>query len=131
MDNPEKISGRHIRSFLGEMAERGCADSYMHMYARVVKTFSRFMQEEGYINKPIRFPMPKLTEKHLLVYDANHIRHILTACQDKRDFAFILLMGDTGLRNAEVRNLTWGDVDIISGMIRIIRGKGKLGNAII
>ena len=123
--DPKQISGRHIRAFLGEMAEHGCADSYMHSYARAMKTFSRFMLDEGYIAKPIKFPMPKLAEKRLRVYDANQVKQILTACQDKRDSAFILLMVDTGLRNAEVRNLNWGDVDISSGVIRIIRGKGR------
>jgi site-specific recombinase XerD len=125
VEEPQQISGRHIRAFLGELAERGCADSYMHTYARAMKTFSRFMLDEGYISDPIKFPMPKLADKRLRVYTANQIRQILVACKDIRETAFIQLMVDTGLRNAEVRNLNWGDVDISSGVIRVIHGKGR------
>jgi len=121
----EQIKSKHIRAFLGEMAERGCADSYMHTYARAMKTFSRFMLDEEYISKPISFPMPKIAEKRLRVYSENEVRQIPIACQDNRDTAFIRVMVDTGLRNAEVRNINWGDVDISSGVARVHKCKGR------
>jgi site-specific recombinase XerD len=131
VNEPEQISNKHVRAFLGEMAERGCADSYMHSYARAMKTFSRFMLEEEYISKQISFPMPKLVEKHRRVYDENQVRQILTACQDNRETAFIRLMVDTGLRNAEVRNINWGDLDISSGVVRIHKGKGRKARIVV
>ena len=38
VEDPEQISSRHMRALLGKMPERGCADSYMHSYARAMKT---------------------------------------------------------------------------------------------
>jgi len=131
VNEPEQISSKHIRAFLAEMAERGCADSYMHTYARAMKTFSRFMLDEEYISKPISFPMPKIAEKRLRVYDENQVRQILTACQDNRETAFIRFMVDTGLRNAEVRNLKWRDIEISSGVVRIHKGKGRKSRIVI
>ena len=131
VNEPEQISSKHIRAFLAEMAERGCADSYMHTYARAMKTFSRFMLDEEYISKPISFPMPKIAEKRLRVYDENQVRQILTACQDNRETAFIRFMVDTGLRNAEVRNLTWRDIEISSGVVQVDEGKGRKSRIVV
>jgi len=125
VSEPNQIKSRHIRAFLGEMAKRGCADSYMHTYARAMKTFSKFMLVEGYISEPIRFQMPKLSDKRLPVYNENQVKQILLACLYERDVAFIHFMVDTGLRNFEVRLLTWGDVNLLTGIIRVVSGKGR------
>jgi len=122
---PTQIKGRHIRAFLAEMAKRGCAGSYMHTYARAMKTFSRFMLAEGYISEPIQYQMPKLSDKRLPVYNENQVKQILLACKDNRDVAFMYFMVDTGLRNFEVRLLNWGDVNLSNGIIKVVSGKGR------
>jgi integrase len=33
-------------------------------------------------------------------------------------------MVDTGMRRAEVVALNWGDIDISTGLVQVIRGKG-------
>ncbi|MGA7192614.1 MAG: tyrosine-type recombinase/integrase, partial [Anaerolineales bacterium] len=49
-----------------------------------------------------------------------------------RDKALILVMVDTGLRRSEVLNLNWGDVEMITGLVRVVRGKGgKARSAVI
>ena len=121
----DQISSRHIRAFLGEMAARGCKDSYIHTYARAFKTFAKFLRQEGYITHSIEITMPKISQKRMLVYDVAQINQILLFCNDQRDRAFISLMVDSGLRNAEVRALNWGDVDLASGIIRVQSGKGR------
>ena len=50
---------------------------------------------------------------------------IIEACKDKRDQAFILLMIDSGLRLSEVIALNWGDVDVNTGIIKVVSGKGR------
>ena len=131
VNEPEQISSKHIRTFLAEMVERGCADTYMHSYARAMKTFTRFMLDEEYISKPISIQMPKISSKRLCVYDENQIRQILTACQNNRETAFIRFMVDTGLRNAEVRNLKWRDVEISSGVVQVHEGKGRKSRIVV
>jgi site-specific recombinase XerC len=42
-----------------------------------------------------------------------------------QDKAFISLMVDSSVRNAEVRVLNWGDVDLASGIIMVKCGKGR------
>ena len=69
--------------------------------------------------------MPKIVQTPLRVYDVDQIKQILLCCIDNRDKAFISLMVDSGLRNAEVRALNWGDIDIESGIILVKCGKGR------
>ena len=121
----DQISSRHIRAFLGEMAARGCKDSYIHTFARAFKTFARFLEQEGYVSHSIKVTMPKIVQSPLTVYDVAQIKQILLCCADNRDKAFISLMVDSGLRNAEVRALNWGDVDLASSIIIVRCGKGR------
>jgi len=65
------------------------------------------------------------------VYNKEEVQQILTACIDKRDKAFILIMVDSGLRKAEVIALDWGDVDISSGIVRVEVGKGRKARSVV
>jgi len=124
VQTPDQISGFLVRSLLGEMAAKGYSDSYIHSYARVIRTFVGFLFRENYISNPITFQMPKLIKKKKQRYTEEDIEKILRACRDKRDRAFILLMIDSGLRRAEVIALNWSDIDLSSGIVRVVRGKG-------
>lgn len=122
----------NVRLFLSEMVNAGYSDSYIHAFARVIRTFSHFLLEEYYIEEEIKFPMPRLSKKRMPVFTENDIQHILKACVDKRGRALILLMVDSGLRRNEVIALNWGDVDLSSGIVRVEKGKGgKARSAII
>ena len=46
---PEEITNQAIRFFFADLYSKGCSDSYVHSYARALKTFFRFMVEEGYL----------------------------------------------------------------------------------
>lgn len=122
---PEEITCKLIRQFFSELFNQGCSDSYVHTYARVLKTFIRFMVEENYLSEEIRVPMPKIAEKQLLVYNESQVKQILLNCQNRRDLAFILFMLDTGLRNTEVRKLNWDDINLKTGVVRVKEGKGR------
>jgi len=79
----------------------------------------------------IKFKMPTVAKKRLLVFNANEVHQILNACNNPRDKALILLLVDSGLRRAEVCALNWGDVDISSGIVRVERGKGGKAKSVI
>jgi site-specific recombinase XerD len=128
---PQQITSLHVRSLLGEMAAKEYSNSYIHSYARVIKTFVGFLLNENYIQKPIKFPMPKLEKKRMPRYSEDQVEIILKACKDKRDRAFILLMIDSGLRRAEVIALNWSDVDMSSGIVRVVRGKGGKARSVV
>lgn len=128
---PYEINNRLIYAYLAELASRKLSDSYIHGHARAIRTFVRFLEKEGYIHDSITFKMPTIGKKRLLVYNKEEVQKILKACKDKRDKVFILLMVDSGLRQAEVIALNWGDVDISSGIVRVEKGKGRKARSVV
>jgi len=131
IDEPVRITPRHVRKFLSTYADRGCKDSYIHTYARSIRTFLRFLYQEEYIPELVRFEMPRLGEMRLPVLSVDEIKQVLVACSNPRDKAIILLMVDTGLRRAEVIDLNWKDIDLKTGICIVRRGKGKKSRSVI
>jgi site-specific recombinase XerD len=125
VESPREITSRHVRMFLGEMISKGYSDSYVHAYARVLRTFTRFLHKEKYIDELVDFDMPKVAKKQLRFYSKQEVGQIIQACKDKRDRALILLMIDSGLRLSETIALNWGDVDVNTGVIKVVSGKGR------
>src|SRR3989304_1777255 len=60
IESPEHIQPRHIRAFLASLAEKQYSDSYIHCYARTIKTFVGFLHANEYNPKLITFEMPPL-----------------------------------------------------------------------
>jgi integrase len=76
--------------------------------------------------------MPKIAQKRLPVLTAEQLGKVLVACKKPRDKALVLFMADSGLRRQEVIQLTWGDLDMVSGLVTVKRGKeSKAGSAVI
>ena len=128
---PNEISARHVRAYLSELAVRGLTDSTINNHARAIRTMLRFFHAEKYISEPVNFKMPSIAEKRLPFLVAEDVQKLLKASQISRDKALILLMVDTGLRRAEVCALNWGDVDISSGLVRVVRGKGGKARSVV
>jgi integrase len=116
---PEEIQARHVRAYLAEMAVSGASDSYVNNHARAIRTLLRFFHAEKYIPEPVTFRMPTIAEKRMPVLSKEEVKKLLAACRKKRDKAVILFLVDTGLRSMEFCALTWGDVDISSGLVHL------------
>ena len=128
---PKEIEARHIRAYLSSMAGKGLADSYIHNHARAIRTLLAFFHNEEYITTPITFQMPSIAEKRLPCLSSEDVQKLLADCQTPRDKAVILLMVDTGLRRAEVCALNWEDVEVSSGLVRVVRGKGGKARSVV
>jgi integrase/recombinase XerD len=128
---PQEISARHVRAYLSELAVRGLTDSTINNHARAIRTMLRFFHAEKYIPEPVTFRMPAIADKRLLFLTATDVQKLLRACQSARDKALILLMVDTGLRRAEVCALNWKDIDIPTGLVNVVRGKGGKARSVV
>ncbi len=129
---PEQVDARHVRLYLAKLAGEGKADRTLHAHARAIRTLLRFWYAEKYIPALVTFAMPRIEKKRLLCLTAEQLNEVLTECKNPRDKALILFMADSGLRRGEITALNWGDVDIMSGLVKVKRGKGgKARSAVI
>ncbi len=124
INEPIDIQSRHVRAYLAELDSKGLSDSYIHGHARAIRTFTRFLHKEKYITEIPTFEMPTIGKKRLLVLSAEELQQVVKACRNPRDKAIVLLIADCGIRRAEACALNWGDVEIPSGIVRIMTGKG-------
>jgi integrase/recombinase XerD len=132
VQSAEETSARHVRAYLAELAGAGKSDGTLADHARGIRVMVRFWYAEKYLSAPITFQIPKVAKKRLPSLDADNLAAVLAACDNPRDKALVMLMADSGLRRSEVIALNWGDVDIQSGLVRVIRGKGgKARSAVI
>lgn len=120
--HPEQVNARHARQYLAQFA--GKSDWYLNGIARAIRTLVRFRHKEGYMPELVTFEMPKVRQKRLPFLDAEQVARLLAIC-DVRERALIMLMVDSGLRRQEVCNLKRGDVDLRSGAVTVIQGKGR------
>lgn len=98
---------------------------------------------EGYADDHVvrLAPRPKFNQKPIEPYTDQELTAMCRACQRtnawkskpltdserftaSRDLAIILVLADTGLRNAELRNLTMNDLDWKNNRLTIRAGKG-------
>jgi integrase/recombinase XerD len=122
--HPKEITAHKVRAYLSDLSARGLVDTTINNHARAIRTMLRFFYVEKYIPEPVTFRMPAIAQKRLLALTAVDVQNLLDVCQSARDNALILLMVDTGARRAEVCALNWDDVDIQTGLVRIVEGKG-------
>ncbi|MDI6696833.1 MAG: tyrosine-type recombinase/integrase [Anaerolineales bacterium] len=120
--HPEQVNARHVRQYLSRFADR--SDWYLNGIARAIRTLVRFWREEGHMPELVTFAMPKVRQKRLPFLDAEQVASLLAGCS-VRERALIMLMVDSGLRRQEVCNLKRGDVDLRTGAVMVIQGKGR------
>lgn len=131
IESPEFINSRHIRNYLAELTKNNYTDSYLHCFARGIKTFVRFLYFNDYMPKLLTFDMPPIRKKLLPVLSAEQCNIVIDACETRRDRALLLFMIDTGLRRAEICSLNWCHVDIKSGLVVLEKGKGSKPRSVV
>jgi site-specific recombinase XerD len=125
LNSPEQVSSREVTGYLAALRDTGAADNTLNAHARAIKTLLIHWHENGFIPARIRFAMPKMGEVVHQTLSGDQLVALLTACFAARDRAIIAFMVDTGARRQEVVNLNWEDVDLKSGAVHIVRGKGR------
>ena len=123
---PEGIKAQHIRRHMVAMQRKGLADASVHASARAIRAFCNFMVREELLEKsPMRkVQMPKMEQRILPAFTPEDVQRLLAVCNHERDKAIVLCLLDTGCRASEFIALNVGDVDIHSGKVVVLQGKG-------
>lgn len=117
----KQVTNRHIRQFLAEVQGKPWT---LNGYGRAVRTLVRFWYREGYLPKSIEVIVPSVPKQKLPVLSTDQITTILSVCNLKEKALFMFML-DSGLRRQEVCNLNIGDINLKTGMVRVVQGKGK------
>ena len=127
----DALTNRNISGFLANLRGRTTqtgnplSDRYIHIFARTIKTLSRFAYDEKYISELPTFKMPPIRKNRLLYLDVDDIPKVLDACISTRDLALLNLAIASGLRLSEIISLDWQHISLRDGKIMVLQGKGK------
>lgn len=124
---PEQITAAHIRLYIVALQARQLSPYTVHAYARCIKTWLFFLVREGVLDDtPMRrVKMPKMPQELLPPFATEEVRALLRGCECDRDTAVILTLLDSGVRASELCNLNVGDLNMTTGAVRVIAGKGR------
>ena len=121
----EKMTRETIRTYILNMRDEGIRSVTINTYMRTVKVFARWLYEEGYletnVSKGVKLPRPDPKIKKPL--SADEVTLIIRELYSPRDRIIFRLMLDAGLRESEVCNLKYSDLDLENNLIMIRSSK--------
>ena len=101
---------------------------------QALKLFARWLAAEEHLDADaiLAVRAPKLDDKAVPDLSEDEVRRMLKACKgptfrDKRDYAILLLLTETGLRASECLDLDVKDCDLLACSLLVRRGKGAKG----
>lgn len=120
-----------IRRFLVHLQKKGCASKTIARKIAVIRSFLKFLVEEGYLssNPAEGLPVPRQEKRLPKFLDEKEMVKLLEAPDEKnvlgiRDRAILETLYSTGMRVGELVNLKSSSVDFIGGVVRV-SGKGR------
>lgn len=121
----EDLTPSVVRKYVIYMRDQGIRNVTIQTYMRSVKVFCRWLYNEGYLeNNPctgLKLPRPDPKIKQPL--SADEVKIITREICNSRDRIIFFLMLDAGLRESEVCNLKYSDIDLENNLIRIVNSK--------
>lgn len=123
-----------LREFLILLQDKGHNPGGVHMYYRIIKAFLRWWEfevEPDNWKNPIRkVKAPKNPIVPLNPVNVEDVRKMIDVCPKDtffgtRDRAIMLCLLDTGMRANELCSINLEDINLITGEIHILVGKGR------
>jgi len=128
------VERSHVESFIHSLLERWSPSTAANRYRALQSFFHFLVDEEEIADSPMeKMRPPRIPEQPVTVVSADDLKALLGACSGKgfnerRDTALIRMLIDTGMRRAELCNLTVNDVDFTQE-VTLVLGKGRIPRA--
>ncbi len=128
---PEHIDTFHIRSYLKHLSDQGLAKTSLARKLACLKSFFRFLVEEGKLNNnpAAAVRSPRLGTRLPTVLTKDEATTLLdsppaTTWIEARDHAILETLYSSGARVSELVGLNWDHVDLDARLLRL-QGKGQ------
>jgi integrase/recombinase XerD len=124
-----------VRQFLLWLEDKkGITPGGIHAHYRALRSLLLWWENEvepaNWKNPMKKVKPPRLSVVLLEPVEISEVNALLDTCdkqtvQGVRDRAMILMLLDTGVRAAELMNLKVEDIDLMTGSVKVILGKGR------
>ncbi|MCX5797875.1 MAG: tyrosine recombinase [Elusimicrobia bacterium] len=130
---PAAIDRNEVRAYLAQLQARGnLGRNTVLRKVSALRAFFRFLRREGVMDQDpfCALPLPRKASRLPKFLTESEISELLAqtgpqqpSCRE-RDRAILELLYSSGLRRSELASLNVGDVDFVSGFVRVM-GKGS------
>jgi len=123
----QDVTPTHIRTYLSERTDEGLSPATVSAAYRTLNRFFSFCIDEEFLEEnPMRkIKATRVPDKIPPAFTKKEIDKILKACKTRRDRCIVLTLVDSGVRAMELVDLRVRDVDLASGSVRVVSGKGS------
>jgi len=120
------IHREDVVGFLGQVKQRGGAQSYVNLTGHCLKGFLAWSVRQGYItlNPMAGMTLPKAHPEPKRPFSNDEVRRLVDVATTPLARAVVLILLDTGLRAAGLSGLRLADIDFESGTLTV-HGKGS------
>lgn len=122
-----------IDRFIDYEKERGNSDNTINIKLRAIRALFNFLFDSKYITKnPMKqYPLLKVRKGNIETFSVKQLRQLLNAPDRRtftglRDYTFMLLLLETGLRLSEAAAIELEDVKLSEGQIFVRHTKGHM-----
>jgi integrase/recombinase XerD len=127
-----EVSQDVVVAYLSQLRERGYASSTVARKIAALKSFFKFLVDEGVMgqNPTTTLDSPKVKKRLPRTLTSEDVERLLTAPtrgtgpKAQRDTALLELLYATGVRVTELVMLGMDDVNLAAGIVRVRHGKG-------
>jgi site-specific recombinase XerD len=124
------IRAEHVEGFLADVLQHRSPATANNRYRGLQQFFSWLEAEREIVESPMaHMKPPRIPDAPVAVPTVEAVKKLLATCdsdtlEGRRDAAIIRLFADSGIRLAELTNLTVEDLDLDTGTVRVL-GKGS------
>ncbi|MFC7988475.1 tyrosine-type recombinase/integrase [Streptomyces pilosus] len=129
----ERPEGKRTCCAVGRCCgRRPSARTVQYVHAVLRSALQQAIREELIVRNVARIvETPTVESKEVRPLDAGDVRLLLKVARPHRLYALWLLLISTGLRRGEVLGLTWSDVDLSAGTLRVRRNVQRIRRELI
>jgi len=129
----DQLTPNYFRQFFLHLEDTGHTPGGVHTYFRTLKAFLRWYEQEvepeDWKNPFRKVKPPKVPDDKLDPVALDAVEAMIATCDTsftgRRDKAILLCLLDTGARANELLSLDINHIDLISGQVNILFGKGR------
>jgi len=121
----DRLEPEHLERLYIKMQDAGLSAGTAHHVHRTVRNALNEAVRRGHLtrNPAVLAKAPALSEEEVEPYEVPEVRRLLEAAAQRRNSARWAVALALGLRQGEALGLTWDDIDLDKGTIRIRRSR--------
>lgn len=125
----ETLSPMDVRGLIASMRRSGKSSRTIRGAVDVLRMVLRMAMNDQVIDRNVAelVDLPKLTQKEPVHFTADQARQFLESIKGDPLYSLFAVALGTGLRRSELLALTWRDVDLEAGTIKVRQSKTEAG----